>query len=153
MIIPELHVFAPTLEQLRDYLAVLEDHLAKTDQDSPLTYPMLQSAIKETKAEIKAKEANSKQQKLNALFLEALDGVELGNKSRREVFATMIRPLAQAGLTREEVIQLRPFFIEFLAAVERGEIDLKGDQDVSGTGTDLERDSGTYAAQDAVGGE
>ena len=86
------------------------------------------------------------------LFTEALDGIDVAALSQREVFAAMIRPLAAAGLPREAVAKMRPYFERFLADRERGMLPTQEDGDVSGPGGDLERDRGDTDPGDTMGG-
>ncbi|MEM8971357.1 MAG: helicase-related protein, partial [Pseudomonadota bacterium] len=90
--------------------------------------------------------------KLRSLFIEALDGEDIEGKSQRGIFATMMRPLVDAGLTRDDVAKLRPFFTRFMEDVERGNIDLAGGTDAAGSSDSLERNSGDGDAGDRVGG-
>lgn len=85
--------------------------------------------------------------RLRPLFDEALSGRDLTAISRREAFAEMARALAGAGMTREDVTALRPFFEAHHAARMAEEAG-----DVSGEREGLERDRGDGAAGDAVGG-
>lgn len=86
------------------------------------------------------------------LFTEALDGIDVDAMPRREVFAAMIRPLAAAGLPREAVAKMRPYFERFLVDRERGMLPTQEDGDVSGPGGDLERDRGDADTGDTLGG-
>lgn len=86
------------------------------------------------------------------LFREALAGVDMANTARKDVFVAMIRPLAAAGLKREAVAKMRPYFDRFLRDLDDGTITL--DQEASnapGTGGDLERDRGDAGTQDRLG--
>lgn len=86
------------------------------------------------------------------LFREALAGVDMAAMPRKDVFVAMIRPLAAAGLKREAVAKMRPYFDRFLRDLDDGTITL--DQEASnapGTGGDLERDRGDAGTQDRLG--
>lgn len=104
---------------------------------------------------VRAMETNTdpvKYYQLAPLFIEALDGIDPAANDRRGTFVAMIRPLADAGLTRDDVLALKPYFDRFLDDVESGMIDLQGDQDAPGTRSDLEQDRGDANTGDDVGG-
>lgn len=87
------------------------------------------------------------------LFADALDGIDAVNMPLREVFGAMVRPLAEAGLSREAVAKMRPYFERFIADLKSGKVDLgqEAQSDVSGTSGDLERDSGDANPENRVG--
>lgn len=86
------------------------------------------------------------------LFREALDGVDMGAMSRREVFTAMARPLVGAGLDRAALVKMKPYFDKFLEDVDNGLLALDGGDNATGGRTDLERDSGDAGATDDLGG-
>lgn len=85
------------------------------------------------------------------LFTEALTGHDVASMPRKDAFVAMIRPLVAAGLKRESVAAMRPYFERFLDDVASGRIDLNGGDHVSGPSSDLERDSGDATPEDGVG--
>lgn len=95
----------------------------------------------------------AKYTKASAIFRESLAGIDVRNLPRREVFATMIRPLAAAGLTRQAVTNMRPYFDRFLADVEAGRIALtpEGGTDAPSTRSTVESDRGDADVADRLG--
>lgn len=85
------------------------------------------------------------------LFTEALTGHDVAAMPRKDAFVAMIRPLVAAGLKREAVASMRPYFERFLDDVASGRIDLNGGDHVSGPSSDLERDSGDATPEDGMG--
>lgn len=96
--------------------------------------------------------SDDKYTKLSPLFVEALDGIDPAANDLRGTFVAMIRPLAEAGLTRADVQALYPYFTRFLDDVKAGKIDLEGEGDAPSTSGDLEPDSGNAGSRDDVGG-
>jgi hypothetical protein len=86
------------------------------------------------------------------VFKEALADIDVANTPRKDVFIAMIRPLIAAGLNRQAIENMRPYFERFLNDVDRGIISLaKGTEDAQRTDGNLERDRGDAAAQDGLG--
>lgn len=112
----------------------------------------MQSIIRGLKEDSAPQIEDSKYNQLTPLFIEALDGFDPGQSNRRQTFATMMKPLAQAGLTREDVTVLRPYFERFLDDVESGKISLEGETDAPSPSLDLERNSGDTDPSDQLGG-
>ena len=87
--------------------------------------------------------------RLRPLFREALTGSDLASMSKADAFVAMMKPLVSEGLTRDDVTKLRPFFEAHYDAETGTDQETP---DVSGTGTDLERDRGDGSAGNSVGG-
>ncbi|MCA0422062.1 MAG: hypothetical protein LCH61_01850, partial [Proteobacteria bacterium] len=65
-----------------------------------------------------------KSEALESIFLGALDGVNVKAASDRELFRSIILPLRDAGMTREEVAELTPYLESFLANLRAGRVGL-----------------------------
>lgn len=59
---------------------------------------------------------------LEAIFTDALEGTDVAKTSDRDLFRTIIMPLRDAGMTREEVVTLTPYLEAFLANLRAGRV-------------------------------
>lgn len=65
-----------------------------------------------------------KAEALESIFVGALDGVNPAQYTDRQIFASIILPLKDAGMTRAEVAELSPYLTGFLADLRAGRVNL-----------------------------
>jgi hypothetical protein len=65
-----------------------------------------------------------KAEALQSIFIDALDGVNIKQATDRQLFASIILPLRDAGMTRAEVVKLAPYLTAFLADLRAGRINM-----------------------------
>jgi len=68
-----------------------------------------------------------KAEALRSIFVGALDGVNVKAATDRDLFRSIIMPLRDAGMTREEVAQLSPYLTAFLADLRSGRVNMDPD--------------------------
>ena len=71
-----------------------------------------------------------KYEQLESIFTDALDGADVASMADREVFRTVILPLKDAGMTREEVGKLTPYLEAYLANLRSGRVNLTSDVEI-----------------------
>ena len=65
-----------------------------------------------------------KAEALESIFIGALEGVDIAASSDRQLFAAIMLPLKDVGMTRAEVAQLSPYLEAFLSDLRAGRINL-----------------------------
>ena len=65
-----------------------------------------------------------KAEALESIFVGALDGVNVKAATDRDLFRSIILPLRDAGMTREEVAEMTPYLESFLANLRAGRVGL-----------------------------
>lgn len=72
-----------------------------------------------------------KYEQIESIFTDALDGADVASMADREVFRTVILPLKDAGMTREEVGKLTPYLEAYLVNLRSGRVNLTSETPVA----------------------